>query len=109
MICRPFLAALVIAALATAAAAHEYTVGPLTIAHPYAIETPPAATAGAGYLSIANAGAAPDRLIAVRAAFPRTQIHAVEIDAQGVASMRPVEALDIPPGATVTLAPAGLH
>jgi copper(I)-binding protein len=109
MIRRSFFAALAIAATAAAAAAHDYTLGPLTIAHPYAIETPPPAPTGAGYFSITNAGPAPDRLIAIRTAFPRAQIHAAETDAQGVARMRPVEALDIPPGATITLAPAGLH
>jgi copper(I)-binding protein len=110
MIRRHILAALAMAAaLAAAAHAHDYALGDLRIGHPYAIETPPTAAAGAGYLSITNDGAAPDRLIAVRTDFPRTQIHAVEIDAQGVASMRPVEALDIPAGATVTLAPSGLH
>jgi copper(I)-binding protein len=33
----------------------------------------------------------------------------VEIDADGVARMHEVDALDIPAGATVTLAPSGLH
>ena len=110
MIRRHILAALAVAAaLATAARAHEYALDGLRIEHPYAVETPPTATAGAGYLSITNTGTAPDRLIAVRTAFPRSRIHAAEVDAQGVASMRPVDALDIPAGATVTLAPAGLH
>ena len=33
----------------------------------------------------------------------------METDAAGVTRMRPVEALDIPPGATLVLAPQGLH
>ena len=40
----PNLAALAAASLAGAAGAHEYRLGELTIAHPYAIATP--ATAG---------------------------------------------------------------
>jgi copper(I)-binding protein len=107
---RPMLAALAVAAaLASPASAHDYALGSLEIAHPYAIETAPTAMAGAGYLAITNTGDVPDRLIAVRTDFPRTWIHAVEIDADGVARMHEVDALDIPAGATVTLAPSGLH
>ena len=106
---RLILAALAVAALASPAAAHEYTLGSLEIAHPFAIETSPTAKAGAGYLSITNTGDTPDRLIAVRTGFPRTQMHGVEVDANGVARMYEIDALDIPAGATVTLAPSGLH
>jgi copper(I)-binding protein len=109
MACRHLFAAAAAAILATAAAAHEYALGPLAISHPYAIETPRAAKTGAGYLSITNNGDAPDRLLSIRTAFPRTEIHTVEVGADGVTRMRPLEALDIPPGATVTLAPEGLH
>ena len=107
---RHFLAALAAGAIAASAAvAHEYSLGALEIAHPYAVETPKTAKTGAGYLSVTNTGTTPDRLLAIRTDLPRTEIHASEVDAQGVARMRPVEALDIPPGATVTLAPQGLH
>lgn len=105
---RGIVAALLVAA-AGAAGAHEFRAGELTIGHPYAIATPPTARAGAGYLTIENAGAEPDRLLAVEAPFPMAQVHATETDASGVARMAPVEALEIPPGATVTLAPGGTH
>jgi copper(I)-binding protein len=106
----PLLAALAAAAaLAGPAAAADYTAGDLTIGAPYALETPATAKAGAGYLTITNTGSAPDRLLAIRTAFPRTQIHATEVDAQGVARMREVEGLEIPPGGTVALEPGGLH
>jgi copper(I)-binding protein len=95
--------------VAGAAGAHEFRLGELTIEHPYAIATPPAAKAGAGYLTIRNAGAEADRLVAVEAPFPMVQVHATETDASGVARMAPVEALEVPPGATVTLAPGGTH
>jgi copper(I)-binding protein len=107
---RRFLAVLAAAGLvAGGSSAHEYTLGDLAIGHAYAAETPKTAKTGAGYLSITNGGTTPDRLLAIRTSFPRTEIHAVEVDAEGVTRMRPVEALDIPPGATVTLAPQGLH
>ena len=95
---RHFLAAAAAAALAaSAAAAHEYTLGALAVGHPYAVETPATAKTGAGYFSVTNSGTTPDRLLAIRTDFPRAEIHAGEVDAQGVARMRPVEALEIPP------------
>jgi copper(I)-binding protein len=89
--------------------AHEFTVGALTIGHPYAVATPAGARTGAGYLSVTNAGAEADRLVAVEADFPRVELHATEVDAGGVARMRAVEAVEVPAGATVTLAPQGTH
>ena len=104
------LAALVAAlSLAGAAGAHEFRLGDLTIGHPYAIETPATARSGAGYLTITNAGDAPDRLLAVEAAVPAVQIHGSETDAAGVTRMLPVDGLEIPPGGTVALEPGGLH
>jgi periplasmic copper chaperone A len=106
---RTTIAALAAAGLAAAAGAHEYRLGDLTIGHPYAIATPATAKTGAGYLSISNAGSAPDRLIAVEAPFPRVELHTTEVDAAGVARMSAVEAVEIQPGQTVTLAPQGTH
>lgn len=74
--------------LAGPAAAHDATAGGLTIGHPFAIETPPGAMSGAGYLTITNAGSEPDRLIAVRADFPHVTLHRTEVGADGVARMR---------------------
>ena len=102
-------ALLAAAGLAGAAGAHEFTAGDLTIGHPYAIETAATAKTGAGYFSVTNAGSAPDRLLAVRADFPRVELHTTETDAAGVARMRELEALEVAPGATVTLAPQGIH
>jgi copper(I)-binding protein len=95
--------------LAQPALAHEYTAGGLEIGHPYAIETAATAKTAAGYLSVTNSGAEADRLLAVEAAFPRVEVHETRTDADGVARMLPVEAVEIPPGATVTLAPRGMH
>ena len=104
------LAALAAAlSVAGAAGAHEFRLGDLTVGHPYAIETPATAKSGAGYLTITNAGDAPDRLLAVEAAVPRAEIHTSETDAAGVTRMLPVDGVEIPPGGTVTLEPGGLH
>jgi copper(I)-binding protein len=106
----PIAAAVAAAALAWAPlAAHDFRIGDLAIGHPYAPETAPTAKTAAGYLTITNDGATPDRLIEVRSALPRTEIHTTEVDTQGVARMSRVDALDILPGETVELAPQGTH
>ena len=90
-------------------AAHEVTTETLVIDHPHALETPATAMSGAGYMTITNTGSAPDRLLEVRADFPRVTLHGTETDAQGVTRMIPVEDIEIAAGETVTLAPGGMH
>lgn len=101
--------ALALALLALPAAAHEVTTDSLVIDHPYALETAATAMSGAGYMTITNTGSAPDRLLEVRADFPRVTLHGTETDAQGVTRMIPVEGIEIAPGEKVTLAPGGMH
>jgi copper(I)-binding protein len=101
-------------ALATALAsaplaAHEFTLGAITIDHPYTPATAAAARTAAGYMAITNAGATADRLVAVRSALPRTALHGTEVDAGGVARMNHLDAVELPPGETVEFAPQGLH
>lgn len=99
----------VFVALAASSAAHEYEAGALVIEHPYALETAVSASSAGGYLTIRNTGDAADRLVAVRSDFPQTQIHTTEVDASGVARMIHLDAIDVPAGGDVTLAPQGLH
>jgi periplasmic copper chaperone A len=101
--------ALALSLLALPAAAHEVTTETLVIDHPYALETAATAMSGAGYMTITNTGSAPDRLLEVRADFPRVTLHGTQTDAQGVTRMIPVEGIGIAPGETVMLAPGGMH
>lgn len=103
------LAVLAVAAVAGAGFAHEFKAGDLTIGHPYALETPPTARAGAGYFSVTNHGATADTLLEVTVAAPLTaKVHKTEMQ-DGVARMLPAGPLEIPPGQTLTLAPRGDH
>lgn len=88
---------------------HEFTAGALSIGHPYAIATPAGAKSAAGYFTVTNTGTEPDRLEAVQMAGIEAQMHVTETGADGVSRMLPVEAIDVAPGATVTLAPRGMH
>jgi copper(I)-binding protein len=64
---------------------------------------------GAGFMTIRNAGPAPDRLVAARAAVARTVELHTHIRDGDVMRMRPVPAIDVPAGQTVMLQPGGLH
>ena len=92
------------------AAAHDYTLGSLKIGHPWARATPPTAPSGGGFLTVTNTGTAADRLVsATSPAAGQVQIHEMKMDGT-IMRMRELEnGLEIPPGATVALAPGGLH
>ena len=101
---------LALSLMATPLVAHDFKLGDLVIAHPYSLETAKTAMAGAGYLEITNNGQTADRLIEVKADFPRVEVHTVEMSDDGVARMRKLEnGLEFAPGETVALQPGGFH
>jgi copper(I)-binding protein len=65
---------------------------------------------GAGYLTITNKGAVPDRLIGGSTDAARAvEVHEMNLS-DGVMTMRPLrDGLVIEPGKSVTLAPVGFH
>jgi periplasmic copper chaperone A len=93
-----------------AALAHSYKLGSLEIGHPWARATPPTAPTGGAFLTVTNTGTTPDRLISVKSAAAETvQVHEMKMEGN-VMRMREISGgLEIAPGATVTLAPGGLH
>ena len=109
MLFRTLLLFLLLALPGLPAVAHEYDLGSLHIGHPYARSTPPGASTGAAYLSIANKGTVADSL--VRASTPRaqaTELHSMSMDGN-IMRMRQVPAVMAAAGATVKLEPGGLH
>ena len=94
------------AAVAYAAVAQQASV---SVSEVWARATPPGAKTGAAYLTVANQGALPDRL--VKASTPvasEAQLHTM-IDDNGVMKMRPVAGIDVKAGGSVTLKPGGFH
>ncbi len=95
--------------LSSAAHAYDYKVGALEIDHPWSRAVPKGATVAAGYMTIRNTGAEPDRLVSgstpVAAKFI---VHEMSMD-KGVMKMRPVQSLEIKPGETVELKPQSSH
>ena len=102
--------ALLLALAATGASAHDYTLGPLKIDHPWSRATPKGASVAGGYMKITNAGTTPDRLTGgATAAAKRFEIHEMSMDG-GVMKMRELkDGVEIPPGATVELKPGSYH
>jgi copper(I)-binding protein len=94
----------------TAARAHDYHLGSLLIDHPWAIATPKGAKVGGGYMKITNNGTTPDRLIALTSpAARKVAIHG-SVKEGDVVKMRVLDkGLEIKPGETVELTPAGMH
>lgn len=104
---RPLLAAL-LAALAVPAAAQETRSGDLAVQQPWTRAAGQGAT-GAGFLSVSNRGAAADRLLSASSPAARSmELHTMVRDGD-VMRMRPVQAIEVPAGQTVTLRPGGLH
>ena len=105
---RTFLAGLMIVA-ATAAHAHDFQVGGVTIEHPWARATAPAAQAGAAYFILTTQAEAPDLLVtASTPVAERVELHTHLMD-DGIMRMRPVEAIEVSPGTPTVLEPGGLH
>jgi copper(I)-binding protein len=102
---------LVAAALLCAAAvsAHEYTAGKIRITHPWARPTVPGMSMGVAYLSLENRGDTEEVLTgASTPAAARVEFHQTTI-ADGMARMRPLAQLVLPPGQTVKAEPGGVH
>ena len=96
--------------LALPAFAHELVVGDLMIIHPHIPQPAETAMAAGGFMAITNKGTEPDRLIGVTSDIAaKAELHESRVDANGMGSMTPVEALEIPPGGTVNLEHGGTH
>ncbi|KQZ06502.1 hypothetical protein ASD21_02390 [Caulobacter sp. Root1455] len=103
------LAAVALPAFVAPALAGDYRAGGIEVRRPW---TRPAQAGmnGVGYLTLANVGAKPVKLVAVESpAAKSATIHQSSM-AGGVSSMRPVTGgLTIAPGASVVFAPGGYH
>lgn len=107
---RRFALACGLTLLSAAALAHEYRLGSLEIGHPWVRATPRSAPVGGGFLTIANTGAAADRLLAVKAdVSEKVELHEMSMDG-GIMKMRALpEGIAVPAGGRVELKPGGYH
>jgi copper(I)-binding protein len=107
---RTFAAAAVLLATTVAAQAADVKAGDLVISQAWSRATPSGAKVAGGYLTIANKGSAPDRLVGGSAPVAgKFELHEMKME-EGVMKMRPLDnGLEIAPGKSVKLAPGGYH
>ena len=104
------LTAAFISLLPLEGSAHDYTVGSISVLHPWARATPGPAKAGAGYLGIKNDGTTADRLVKAESKLSkRTEIHTHLMDDGVMRMMHVEEGVEVPSGQEVTFEPGGLH
>lgn len=115
-------APLALALLAAPAVAHEgmihdgcptgqeFVAGDITVSGAFTRATLDNAGVGAGYMTIGNAGAGADRLIAATSEVtPTVELHNMEVK-DGMMTMAQVEGgIEVPAGGSVSLAPGGYH
>jgi len=84
--------------------------GGITVLAAWSRATGPGMSVGAGYMMIANLGAAPDRLLSVSSPIAeRVEIHRTSIE-DGTVRMRQVaDGVTVPARGTVEFSPGGLH
>jgi periplasmic copper chaperone A len=84
-------------------------VGEIAVSSPWARATAPTARTGGAYMALSNSGSASDRLLAVSTPVAgRAELH-THLSTDGIMRMRPVDAVEIPAGGSVELAPGGYH
>jgi copper(I)-binding protein len=103
------LLVLLLAAASALAHADPVDAGSLRIDKPWARATAQGQKVGGAYLEIDNRGNAPDRLLGVTSQVAdAAQLHRMQMEGN-VMRMREVDAITIPAGSKVVLAPGGLH
>lgn len=107
---RDFLAAATACAVFAAfpALADEVKLGNLTISGAFARASPMMAQAGAGFMTIANAGEA-DKLVAAKSDVSEVVELHTHIEENGMKAMRKVDFIDVPAGGAVELKPGSFH
>lgn len=89
--------------------AHDYQIGDLHIAHPWARPLPPVVPSGAAYLVIENRGSLQETLVAAHSPIAeKVEVHE-HVHLDGLMKMQKVDQLAIPPDNEVVFEPGGYH
>ena len=104
-----FTGALIVGLAGSALAADVARVGDIVIHEPWVRASIGNAPNSAAYMTIEMVGEQPDRLVGGSSPVAgKAELHSHLMEG-GVAKMRPVEAVEVAPGAPTVLAPGGLH
>ena len=99
---------LLLSAAALMAQAHSFTLGDITIGHPYARTTAAGQASGGGYLKLENKGADDKLLSASADVAASVELHSMSMEGD-VMRMRQVDGIALPKGKTVELKPGAFH
>lgn len=92
------------------AASAPVHIGDIEISGGFSRATLPNAPTGGGFLTITNRGGSDDRLVAASADFAaEAQLHEMAMENDVMKMRQLADGIPVPAGATVTLAPGGLH
>jgi copper(I)-binding protein len=88
----------------------KFAAGDITVSGGFTRATLANAQVGAGYMTITNAGSAPDRLLAVKSEVsPTVELHNMSVK-DGMMTMAEAEGgIEVPARGSVSLAPGGYH
>lgn len=94
----------------TAMQAASVTLGDLVLSDAYTRAMPPSAPTGGGFVTITNNGTESDRLVSVSSPAAKVvQIHQMSMENNVMVMRQMKDGVEIPAGATVSLAPGGIH
>lgn len=96
-------------ALPLGSVAHDFTSGYLFIGHPWSRPVAAGIPTGVVYLSVTNNGPDEEVLLGARTAVAESVHLHQTVTSEGIARMRPVTQIAIPPGGTIRIAPGGIH
>lgn len=101
--------ALTAASIISFARGAELRVGDLAITSAWARATPPGASTAGAYVTVENHGRTADRLLGVTTPAAGMVMAHETHEENGVASMRMVDAPELPAGGSLAMQPGGLH
>jgi copper(I)-binding protein len=91
-------------------AGQSFTAGDITVTGAFTRATLPGAKTGGGFMTITNAGTAPDRLIGATTKTAKvTEVHQMKMEGDVMKMGKVADGVEIPAGGSVELSPGGYH
>ena len=95
--------------LTTFANGHDFTFKHVTIKHPIIPVFGQKMKTAAGYMTVSNSSNQPEKILAVKTNFAKAMLHESSIDVNGVARMKHIDEVLIPPDSSIQFEHGGLH
>ena len=95
--------------LTTLATGHDFTFKHVTIKHPIIPVFGQKMKTAAGYMSVTNSSNQSEKILGVKTNFAKAMLHESSVDGNGVARMKHINEVLIPPNSTIQFEHGGLH